>query len=76
MARVHVIPLIGEIAKTRLESMRGTHAIHERAVSKPCTSEDVGEVITECIQEIILMDARSQRLFKADKVKIIVEFTL
>jgi hypothetical protein len=76
MPRVRVIPLIGQIEKSRLGSMQGTHAIHERAVSKPCTSEDVGEVITECIQEIILMDAKDRRYFKADSVKVVVEFVL
>lgn len=75
MPRVRVTPLIGEVSRDRLDSMRGTHAIHERSVCKSCTSETVGEAITECVREIVLMDPL-QRCFSADRVQLLVQFEL
>lgn len=75
MARVRVTPVIGLVSRDRLDSMRGTHAIHERAVLKQCTSETVGDAVTEAIREIIMMDVQS-KCFKANQLQVLIQFEL
>jgi hypothetical protein len=77
MSRVTVTPVIGMVSRDRIGSMVGTHALHEKAVTKGFTSpEDIGEVIAAALYEIALADAAGRRRSSIDEVSYLVAFKL
>lgn len=76
MAQVKVTPVIGTMSKDRIGSLSGCHALHERTVARFCGSEDVGEMITDAIQEILMFEARQRGKARVEELKYIVEFKL
>jgi hypothetical protein len=78
MAAVTVIPVIGMVVHSRLDSLRGCHALNERGVTKPFRSVDeVGQAITEALKEIALSEAASGRKHVSiDEMSYLVKFRL
>lgn len=63
MPLITVTPVIGEVSKDRLDSLRGCHALHEHAVTRRIFRPDeIGAYVKDAIIEITLAEmARSQR---------------
>lgn len=59
MARVIVMPIIGSVNDSRLDSLRGCHALHERKAVRPFTDgsrADMDKAIGDAVRELVMAD--------------------
>jgi hypothetical protein len=61
--RVTVTPVIGMVSGSRLDSLRGCHALHEQAVTKAFHGPSgLDEAITAALYDIALSDAAGRKV--------------
>lgn len=56
MAKVRVMPVIGAMTNSRLESLRGCHALTERSVVREFTQTSFNTVVGQALKELLLAD--------------------
>jgi hypothetical protein len=65
MPRVTVTPVIGAPSRSRLESLKGCHALYERAVTKAFTGADTaGDAIMSALYDIAVMETRPRDILR------------
>jgi hypothetical protein len=74
--KVVVTPVIGCVSYSRLDSLRGCHALHEKAVVKGLNGPDsIGPAVAEAMKEILLAEAAGRRVEpQADSYSFLVRF--
>jgi hypothetical protein len=75
--KVTVTPFVGLVKRDRLGSMVGVHALHEKAVTKACSADNVGLAIKEAIHDIVVMETKYRRnpeLVRVVELQFIVQF--
>lgn len=74
MPIIKVTPIIGEVMfNSRLDSMRGCHALNEYAVNQRCDRlDEMGMVIQEAIAQIML--TKQFRESRASELNFVVSF--
>lgn len=59
MAKIRVMPVIGEMTANRLESLRGWHALYERSIVREFTPLTFNKVVGDAVKELSLTERHS-----------------